>query len=184
MVAAALLPLQKAGLKILPYLDWLICAESCKQVVQDTSHIQCLGFKVNLEKSNCEPRQKTFFLGLCLNSVSVRASLTSQSLQAALHIFQLGRRLELVQFQRLLGLIAAAIVVVPLGLLKACALQQWLSAFYLHPRKDRHVKLRVTQPCQRALGPWQDYRLPSRRSLVSTDASRMGWGAVWEGRTA
>ncbi|XP_037611715.1 uncharacterized protein LOC119479819 [Sebastes umbrosus] len=199
VVAAALSPLQRAGLKILPYLDdWLVCASSREQVMQHTgrvlAHVQSLGFRVNLKKSNLEPRQETVFLGLCLNSLMMKASLTPQRVArilTVLRIFRLGKRLQLVHFQRLLGLISAAVLVIPLGLLRARPLQRWLNAFNLHPRRDRHVKLRVTQSCQRALSPWRDHKLltqgvplgnlPSRRTLVSTDASMTGWGAVWEG---
>ncbi|XP_074466705.1 uncharacterized protein LOC141752572 [Sebastes fasciatus] len=202
VVAAALSPLQRAGLKILPYLDdWLVCASSREQVMQHTervlAHVQSLGFRVNLKKSNLEPRQETVFLGLCLNSLMMKASLTPQRVArilTVLRIFRLGKRLQLVHFQRLLGLISAAVLGIPLGLLRARPLQRWLNAFNLHPRRDRHVKLRVTQSCQRALSPWRDHKLltqgvplgnlPSRRTLVSTDASMTGWGAVWEGRMA
>ncbi len=69
------------GLKILPYLDyWLICAPTRRQVAQDTgrviTHIEALGFKVNMKKSNLEPRQHTTFVGLCLNSLTMSASLS------------------------------------------------------------------------------------------------------------
>ncbi|XP_074492936.1 uncharacterized protein LOC141768506 [Sebastes fasciatus] len=202
VVAAALSPLQRAGLKILPYLDdWLVCASSREQVMQHTervlAHVQSLGFRVNLKKSNLEPRQETVFLGLCLNSLMMKASLTPQRVArilTVLRIFRLGKRLQLVHFQRLLGLISAAVLVIPLGLLRARPLQRWLNAFNLHPQRVRHVKLRVTQSCQRALSPWRDHKLltqgvplgnlPSRRTLVSTDTSMTGWGAVWEGRMA
>ncbi|XP_071400930.1 LOW QUALITY PROTEIN: uncharacterized protein [Centroberyx affinis] len=167
VVAAALSPLQRAGIKILPYLDdWLVCAPSREQVVQDTekvlSHVQSLCFKVNLKNSNLGLRQETVFVGLCLNSLTMKASLTPQRVArilAVLHSFRLGKRLELVHFQRLLGLISAAAVVIPLGLLRARSLQRWLNAFNLHPLKDRRVKLRVTQSCHQALRPWRDCRV-------------------------
>ena len=201
VVAAALAPLQRRGLKIMPYLDdWLVCAQSRQQVGEDTewvlSHIQSLGLQANLKKSDLNPRQETAFLGLCLNSLTMRASLTPQrvaGIQAALHAFRRGRRIELLSFQKMLGLMSAAAMVVPLSLLRARPLQCWLNAFSLHPRRHRHRKLRVTQSCGQALIPWRDARLltqgiplgrvPSRRTLVSTEASQTGWGAVWEGRT-
>lgn len=147
VVGAALSPLQLSGIKILPYLDdWLICAPSLSQVVDDTrrviSHVHSLGFKVNVKKSNLQPRQQAIFVGLCLNSLTMSASLTSQRVMkilAFLDQFRLGRRLELIRFQRLLGMISAAAAVVPLGLLRARPLQRWLNAFKLHPKLDRRV---------------------------------------------
>ena len=199
VVAAALAPLQAAGLKILPYLDdWLVCSPDRSQASRDTQrvigHIQNLGFRVNFKKSNLNPTQDISFLGLRLNSVSMYALLSPQRVSKLLSLvsqFSLGRRLELVQ--RLLGTIVAATAVVPLGLLRARPLQRWLNAFNLHPRRDKRVRLKVTQSLRRALRPWsrkswltQGVRLgviPSCRTVVSTDASLTGWGAVWAGRT-
>ena len=157
--------------------------------------MQSLGFKVNVKKSNLEPRQQAVFVGLSLNSLTMVASLTPQrvvTFLALLDRFRLGRRLTLVLFQRLLGMVSAAVAVVPLGLLRARPLQRWLNAFGLHPKLHRRVKLRVTRTCLRVLHPWRNEALllqgvplgsmPSRRSVVTTDASLTGWGAVWEGR--
>ena len=202
VVAAALYPLQLSGLKVLPYLDdWLIVAPSRSQVVSDTekvmSHVQHLGFRLNLKKCNLEPRQQTAFLGLVLDSVAMMVSLSPERvlrIQALLRHFSLGRRVEMILVQRLLGMIASAAAVVPLGLLKARPLQRWLNAFHLDPKRDRHVKLLVSRSCLQALQPWRDQSLlahgvplldlPFRRTVVTTDASLTGWGAVWEGRTA
>ena len=202
VVAAALHPLQLSGMKVLPYLDdWLIVAPSRSQVVADTerllSHVQSLGFRVNLKKSNLVPRQQTVFLGLCLDSVAMVVSLSPERVlrvQALLCHFRLGTRVRMVLVQRLLGMIASAAAVVPLGLLNARPLQRWLNSFSLDPKRDRHVELLVTRSCLRALRPWRDpallaqgvplQDLPFRRTVVTTDASQTGWGAVWEGRTA
>ena len=160
------------------------------------THVQTLGFRVNLEKSNLSPRQVVFFLGIRLDSCAMKASLKPgrvAKIQETLRPFHRGRRLEFLCFQRLLGLIAAAGMLVPLGLLRARPLQRWLNSFRFHPKRDRHKKLKVTRSCLRTLLPWRNKRLlmqgvplgciPFRRTLVSTDASRTGWGAVWEGRT-
>ena len=120
----------------------------------------------------------------------MRVSLTPHSvagIQAFLHAFQQGRRIELLYFQSMLGLLSAAVMAVPLGLLRARPLQCWLNAFNLHPRRHRHRKLTVIHSCLQALLPWRDIslftqgvplcRVPSRRMLRSTDASdRLGSG--------
>ena len=111
----------------MPYLgNWIVCAPSRQQVVEDTesvlSHIQSLGFQVNSKKSDLNPRQETSFLGLCLNSLKMRATLTPQrvaGIQATLRVFSQNRRTELLYFQRMFGLITAAAMVVPLGLLSS-----------------------------------------------------------------
>ena len=96
--------------------------------------------------------------------------------------FSLSRRLELVQFQRLLRTIAASLAVIPLSLLSAQPLQRRLNAFNLHPRRDKRVRL---DPLSRRSWLTQGVRLgviPSHRTVVSIDASLTGWGAVWAGR--
>ncbi|XP_041934156.1 uncharacterized protein LOC121696989 [Alosa sapidissima] len=119
------------------------------------------------------------------------ASLTprrADSLTEALTGFRLGRLVTAHKVQRLFGLMAAAAAVLP------GPLQCWFNAFQLHPRDDRHVKLRVSPACIRALRPWTERRfllqgvplggLPHKRQVISTDASLTGWGAVWEGLSA
>ncbi|XP_052449323.1 uncharacterized protein LOC128011199 [Carassius gibelio] len=151
---------------------------------------------MNLKKSNVEPRQETVFVGLVLNTLTMTAYLSPQRvarLSALALSFRLGKRMELAQFQRLLGMISAAIKVVPLGLLKARPLQWWINKFQLHPKLHRRVKLKVTQKCVQALRPWISSsrlgqgvplgNIPARRMVVTTDASLKGWGAVWQGRS-
>ena len=202
VVAAALAPLYEEGIQILPYLDdWLIRAESCGRASQDTArvraHVESLGFRINLEKSSLVPSQRVTFLGMTLDSVRMEATLPParvEGLLACVTEFRRGRLVQLVRFQRLLGLMVAAAAVVPLGLLRARPLQRWLNAFGLDPRGDRHVTLRVTARCRALLRPWGDLaflsqgsplgRLPLRRVVVTTDASLLGWGAVCLGRSA
>ncbi len=91
-------------------------------------------------------------------------------------------------FQRLLGNMASAAAVTPLGLLHMRPLQHWL-----HSRVPRwawrHGTLRVgiTQQCRRSLSPWTDLAFlraaapleqVSRHTVVTTDACSTGWGAT------
>jgi hypothetical protein len=81
VVAAALAPLQKQGMKVLPYLDdWLVCAPSQSQVAGDTArllqHAARLGLTVNLLKSLLDPSQQVTYLGMVLDSDAMRASLS------------------------------------------------------------------------------------------------------------
>ncbi len=123
------------------------------------------------------------------------ASLSPQTvikLSSLAQSFHPSRRMKLIQFQQLLGMIKAAATVIPLGLLRARPLQRWVNSANLHPKLDRHVRMRVTRRCIQMLRPWKNKRLlsqgvplgniPARRSVITTDASLMRWGAVWEGR--
>ena len=81
VVAAALAPLQKQGMKVLPYLDdWLICAPSQSQAARDTArlllHVARLGLTVNFVKSRLDPSQRVTYLGMVLDSDAMRAYLS------------------------------------------------------------------------------------------------------------
>lgn len=201
-VAAALAPLQAGGMKVLPYLDdWLVCAPSRAQVMRDTNrlmlHVSRLGLKVNVAKSCLVPTQRAAYLGLVLDSVAMKAYLSERRVDDILRLlpfFKRGRRLPFVQFLQLLGKLTAASTAIPSGLLLLRPLQMWLNSFHLDPRSHKHKLLRVSRVCVHALAPWQDRAfllggaplgvLPSFRETVATDASQLGWGAVWRGRSA
>ncbi len=97
-------------------------------------------------------------------------------------------------FQRLLGHMASAAAVTPLGLLHMRPLQHWL-----HDRVPRWAwrrgtyRVSVTPSCRQTFGPWSDLAFlragvplgqVSRHVVVSTDASAMGWGAMCNGHAA
>ncbi|KAL0204692.1 hypothetical protein M9458_002710, partial [Cirrhinus mrigala] len=91
-------------------------------------------------------------------------------------------------FQRLLGHMAAAAVVTPLGLLHMRQLQHWIHGRI--PRWARHhgtFRVGVTPECRHFFSPWSDLAFlragvplgqVSRHVIVNTDASSTGWGAV------
>ncbi|KAI2653814.1 ORF V: Enzymatic polyprotein [Labeo rohita] len=97
-------------------------------------------------------------------------------------------------FQRLLGHMAAAAAVTPLGLLHMRPLQRWL-----HDRVPRWawhrgtLRIGVSPQCRRLFSPWSDPAFlqagvplgqVSRHLVVYTDASSTGWGAVCNGQAA
>ncbi len=98
------------------------------------------------------------------------------------------------QFQRLLGHMASAAAVTPLGLLHMRPLQHWL-----HSRVPRWawrrgtLRVGISQQCRRSLSPWTDLAFlragvpleqVSRHTVVTTDASSTGWGATCNGQAA
>ncbi len=113
-------PVREVGVGILNYLDdWLILAQSKEQ----------LGLRVNWEKSKLSPVQRISFLNVELDSVSMMARLTEERAQAVLNClssFRGSNVVPLKQFQRLLGHMASAAAVTPLGLLHMRPLQHWL----------------------------------------------------------
>ncbi len=192
VVEAALVPLREAGIRVLNYLDdWLMLAQSrallCEHRDTVLSHLSRLGLRVNWEKSKLSPVQRISFLGMELDSVDLTARLSverAQSMLNCLESFQRKRAVPLKHFQRLLGHMASAAAVTPLGLLHMRPLQHWL-----HDRVPRWAwrrgtyRVSVTPSCRQTFGPWSDLAFlragvplgqVSRHVVVSTDASAMG----------
>lgn len=93
---------------------------------------------------------------------------------------------------QLLGMLTAATSVIPLGLLHLRPLQWWNNSLGLNPARHRHCVIVVSHHCVQALRPWnrQDFLksvvpledVPSRREVVTTDASLSDSGATWNHR--
>ena len=199
---AALAPLRERGIRILNYLDdWLVIAHSqelvCKHRDVVLNHLAHLGFRVNWEKSKLAPVRSISFLGIQLDSVAMSARLSPERAQSVLSCIQKLSRsptVPLKQFQRLLGHMASAAAVTPLGLMHMRPLQHWLrSRVPRWPWRQGSYRVHVTPVCLKTLGPWKDISFlragvplgqVSRRILVTTDASNTGWGAVCNGQAA
>ena len=87
--------------------------------------------------------------------------------------------------QRLLGLMASAGALVPMGLLYARLLQRWYAHRHLHPVRDQGLMLRVPPHILPTLRHWtcRSYLMAgvpmgaqSDHVTVFTDASPLGWG--------
>ncbi len=197
-IEVALAPLREKGIRILAYLDdWALTASSreraAAQLSLTLSHIQALGFSVNLQKSSLTPSQQFSFLGLEICSVSSRARLSERRaavFHRCLAQFQLGRKLRFQTILQLMGMMASMIAVVPLGLLKMRAFQRWTLSHRLCAPRHLQRRLAITPSCMSALLPWWELGLLQRgspigrvsfRKVVSTDASLRGWGALCEG---
>ncbi len=137
---AALFPLWLQGIRVLNYLDdWLILAHSRELVSRHRDivlgHIHSLGLRMNAKKSVLLPTQRTVFLGVCLDSVQMQARLAPSRipvLTACLARFKLGHHVSVGTCRRLLGLMAAASPVLPLGLLHMRPFLWWMKELRLH----------------------------------------------------
>ncbi len=198
---AALAPLRLQGIRVLNYLDdWLILAHSRELVSRHRDivlgHIHSLGLRMNAKKSVLLPSQRTVFLGVRLDSVQMQARLAPARIPvftACLARFKLGHHVSVGTCRRLLGLMAAASPVLPLGLLHMRPFLWWMKELRLHPTVPATRLIRVSRSCCRHLLMWRDpvflqsgVRMGAihRRHMITTDASMTGWGAVFEGRPA
>ncbi len=197
----ALPPLRLQGIRVLNYLDdWLILAHSRELVSRHRDivlcHIHSLGLRMNAKKSVLLPSQRTVFLGVHLDSIQMQARLAPARISnftACLARFKLGRHVSVGTCRRLLGLMAAASPVLPLGLLHMRPFLWWMKELRLHPTVPATRLIRVSRSCSRPLLQWRDpaflqsgVRMGAihRCHMITTDASMTGWGAVFEGRPA
>ncbi|XP_036007387.1 uncharacterized protein LOC118567149 [Fundulus heteroclitus] len=189
-------PLRRRGIRVATYIDdWLIASSSHQEATQHTAvikqHLMDLGFKINPEKSSLLPSQRTSFIGLSLNSIHATESLTEDRVKAMVNCLSRFQRGNLVSFRlcrRLLGLMVAALVVIPLGRLHMRGIQRWVASQRLKPHTPQHM-LRVTAACTAALRPWRNrdaltqgvpMGVVQNRKVVTTDASLSGWGGICE----
>ena len=84
------------------------------------NHLSSLGFAINWKRSFPLPGRQIVYLGLCLDSAAMTAMLSPPRRDAillALSRFRVLRNVTALSTMCLLGLMAAAYPVVPLGLL-------------------------------------------------------------------
>ncbi len=100
---------------------------------------------MNAKKSVLLPSQQTLFLGVQLDSIQMQARLAPARISnftACLARFKLGRHVSVGSCRRLLGLMAVASPVLPLGLLHMRPFLWWIKELRLHPTVP------ATQPYQ------------------------------------
>ncbi len=195
---AAMAPLRFQGIRVLNYLDeWLILAHSRELVSHHRDvlrQIHSLGLRMNAKKSVLFPSQRTVFLGVHLDSVQMQARLAPAQISnftACLARFKLGHHVSVTTCRRLLGLMAAASLVLPLGLLHMRPFLWWMKGLRLHPTIPATRLIRVSRSYFWPLLQWRDptflqigVRMGAihRHHMITTDASMTGWGTVFEGR--
>ena len=203
-VKAALGVLLRKGLRIAWYLDdLLVLAQSPEQSIHNTlelmEFLKFMGFNVNWKKSAPWPACQASYLGLRLDTVTMIATITPERWEATRRALQLcvpGGRMRYKMAKRLLGLLASAHQVVPLGLLFMRRLQLWFAKAHKKYGDDqRHNNKLIWVPtevspdldhwnkaCADVVGVPMGPRGPEM--TIYTDASLSGWGAVMGYNTA
>ena len=181
------------GIRIHQYLDdWLVRARSLQTCIQHTQILvkmcQDLGWLVNLEKSELEPKQVFNFVGYQFDLRSGRVRPTPdrwQNLQGKIQTLLLLPACPVRQFMSLIGLLTATEKQVHLGRLHMRPIQWHLKNNWRVPES-----LEKVIPLPRSLHPHLQWWLeesnvlqgqplhPIKHDLqIFTDASKEGWGA-------
>ncbi len=140
------------------------------------AHIQSLGSTVNWMNSSLQPRQQVNFLGMYFDSVTMNAHLTSEGQQSGKSIktFPVRKTGECAQITELVlaDSSSSSISGDPSGPVER-AWHTVLVQFISSPsKKDKGVKLLVTQFCMKALLPWIEQKLSSQRSSTGSSSSQ------------
>ena len=181
------------GIRIHQYLDdWLVRARSLQTCLRHTQILvkmcQDLGWLVNLEKSELEPKQVFNFVGYQFDLRSGRVRLTPDrwlSLQEKIQALLLLPACPVRQFMSLIGLLTATEKQVHLGRLHMRPIQWHLKNNWRVPES-----LEKVIPLPESLHPHLQWWLeesnvlqgqplhPIKHALqIFTDASKEGWGA-------
>ncbi len=156
-----------------------------------------LELRLNAKKSVLSPLQRTTYLGMLWDSTTNMQACFSpariESILTTVTRVREGLSFTVIQFQKLLGLMAAVSNVIPFGLLYMRPLQWWLKTKGFSPRGNPLCLIKVTRRCLRALNMWRKpwflsqgpvLGAPCRRVMLATDVSLTGWEAVMSGHPA
>ena len=199
VVAEALAPLRLEGVSIIPYLDdLLLFAKSENRLLRDLgktqSHLEGLGWILNMEKSNLVPSQVIIFLGYSIDSIQKKIFLPEEKIvkvQAAVKTVQTNLPVTVRKAMSTLGLLTAAIPAVQWARLHARDLQQAILQNWSFG-ESLEKQFLVPPHVKRKLWWWRTrtnlslgllWTFPMTK-VLTTDASSWGWGAHLEGQMA
>ncbi len=120
--------------------------------------MKVLVLRLNARKSVLSPLQRTTYLGVVWVSTTMQARTSPariESILTAVRRVKEDQSLTVKQFQRLLGLMAAASNVIPIGLLYMRPLEWWLKTKGFSPRGNPLRMIKVMRRCLRALDMWK-----------------------------
>ena len=184
--------LHSMGIRLMRYLDdWLVLASSKEECLRarEIKENLCLelGIMINLEKSSLTPAQETKYLGMIINSVTLRASPSierQKNLLALIEEFLSSRAQPASLWRKLLGHLSSMNQLVRGSRLRMRSLQSNLRNQW--DFRNERAQITWDQQSREDLLWWtKNERLSRGHSLqmlppdlsLWTDASDKGWGA-------
>ena len=184
--------LHSMGVRLMRYLDdWLVQASSKEACIRARDMVldlcKELGIIINKEKSSLIPSQEAIYLGMKIDSMTLRASPTitrQENLLSLIEEFLSSREQQASLWRRLLGHLSSMTQLIPGGRLRMRALQTNLRDQW--DFKNESTRITWGKEAQQDLSWWQEEgRLARGCPLQSippdlafwSDASDKGWGA-------
>ncbi|XP_063366186.1 uncharacterized protein LOC134654648 isoform X1 [Cydia amplana] len=177
----------------LVYLDDLLCIsdtyESCKNNIKNIiTFIEKLGFIINYKKSHTNPSKRCKYLGFFLDSEKYSVDLPddkkNQIIKFLSH-FKVGNQYKIRLFAQLLGVLVAASHAVQYSKIYCKRLERakWLALTVNNDDFEGYMK--ITDYVKEDLTWWHinvltgsnPIRTKKYKIIISSDASRSGWGA-------
>lgn len=188
--------LRGLGLISVYYLDdtWLmgVTEGDCLDNVEFTFQLlQKTGFLVNSEKSQMIPSQKIQFLGFILNSIDMTVSLPIDKKERIISLCSelLNNSYHTIRFiAKVIGVLVSSLPGVRYGELfyrylesnKIHALKQSAGNFDESMTLGSEAKIELKWWVDNSLSSYRPVQTPQYSCVITTDASKIGWGAVYD----
>lgn len=187
--------LRSLGLLSVVYLDDFLCLadsyENCLKNVSTTKKfLECLGFIININKSNLEPSQTCQYLGFVLDSAKFSISLPPkkvESISKTIKNIKNRQKCKIVEFAQLLGSLVAACPAIEYGWLYTKVMENLKTVALKNNNENYNAYLSISKEIQRDLD-WWSYHIQNNnynkikqfnfRLEIFSDASLTGWGLV------
>jgi hypothetical protein len=201
MVRAVVAYLRRRGVNLCTYLDdWLVYGETRLSTLNHlrlvVREVQRLGFVINGPKSSFIPTQLPLYLGAQLDLVKGRAVPSPQrrsNLVACARVLKDAVTAPVIVWLKVLGLMASMVDLVPLCRFHMRPTQIHLLAYYKPLTDPLSKQVPLSDIIRAELSWWvnpanlsvgTEFPVPPFTHVVTTDASKTGWGGHWRDRQA
>ena len=192
--------LRRIGVRLVIYLDDILLMNKhetglAKDVVTVMELLKALGFVVNMAKSVLTPARALEYLGFQIDTIAMSLALPQGKVKAIQDKCQELVKLDQTsvrELSQLIGKLSASILAVRPGPLNYRHLQMQKSKALFYNRQSYAAIVCLTKECKVELNWWRDSLQdwngramisPNPDLVITTDASKKGWGAECEGRT-
>lgn len=192
--------LRSGGLKSVIYLDDIICiGETYKECLENCNKtvtlLECLGFCINKDKSNVQPKQVAEYLGFEINTKDMTLSVTNKkrsSIKLLIRKYLNISSCTIRDFAQLIGTLTACCPAVSYGFLYTKILEKQKCIELINHNNDFDSLININVECKKDLQWWHNCIKMAKNPIkncqfeveIYSDASGIGWGIFCDGQVA